>query len=67
LLFEETKGAKKRKAEELEPVEVLADLLISFLAKNSAMMRTLSSEVFKVFAPKFTPKVLEIIFEVDLY
>jgi DNA polymerase phi len=38
------------------PVEVLVDILISFLAKPSAVLRSLSIVVFKVFAVKWTTK-----------
>jgi DNA polymerase phi len=61
-------STKKRKVESEEetpePVEVLADILISFLAKPSAVMRNLSSDVFGVFSTKCTKRVLDIMFEV---
>ncbi|KAJ3314511.1 hypothetical protein HDV04_006050 [Boothiomyces sp. JEL0838] len=59
---------KKRKQEdteeELAPVEVLTDILISFLAKSSAVQRGLASDVFKIFAGKATEKVVELFFDV---
>ncbi|TPX59586.1 hypothetical protein PhCBS80983_g02349 [Powellomyces hirtus] len=73
LFFKEKsqKDNKKRKAsdddsddEDHEPIEVLVDVLISFLAKPSALLRTLSQEVFKVFCNQLTKKALDLIFEV---
>ncbi|KAI8825821.1 DNA polymerase phi-domain-containing protein [Fimicolochytrium jonesii] len=70
LLFNsKRKASKKRKnadddEEEHEPVEVLLDVLISFLAKPSALLRTLSQEVFKVFSSKLTKKALDLMFDV---
>lgn len=64
------KGGKKRKAdsdedeETLAPVEVLVDILFSFLAKPSSVLRSLSSDVFKVFSGKCTSKVIDLFFEV---
>ncbi|KAJ3275621.1 hypothetical protein HDV01_007624 [Terramyces sp. JEL0728] len=66
---QEVKGKnKKRKQEETEeelaPVEVLTDILISFLAKPSAVQRGLATDVFKLFADKATEKVVELFFDV---
>ncbi|KAJ2993793.1 hypothetical protein HDV02_002069 [Globomyces sp. JEL0801] len=53
---------KKRKLDEEEhlPIEVLTDILISLLDKPSAVLRTLATDVFKVFAPKSTEKVISV-------
>ncbi|KAJ3162784.1 hypothetical protein HDU86_003758 [Geranomyces michiganensis] len=72
LFFKPKEQKKKRKAadsdddndEEHEPIEVLVDVLISFLAKPSAPLRTLSQEVFKVFCTQLTKKALDLIFDV---
>ncbi|KAJ3154275.1 hypothetical protein HDU89_008342 [Geranomyces variabilis] len=72
LFFKAKDQKKKRKAaddvedddEEHEPIEVLVDVLISFLAKPSALLRTLSQEVFKVFCTQLTKKAVDLIFEV---
>ncbi|TPX59035.1 hypothetical protein SpCBS45565_g07848 [Spizellomyces sp. 'palustris'] len=72
-LFFQDKSAspEKRKAkdaddmeEDLAPIEVLVDILISFLAKPSALVRSLSQDVFKVFSNQLTKKSLDLIFEV---
>ncbi|KAI8894276.1 DNA polymerase phi-domain-containing protein [Globomyces pollinis-pini] len=57
---------KKRKLDEEEhlPIEVLTDILISLLDKPSAVLRTLATDVFKVFAPKSTEKVFELLYGV---
>ncbi|KAJ3004844.1 DNA-directed DNA polymerase [Thoreauomyces humboldtii] len=67
------KGGKKRKVEdveeeeddeELKPIEVLVDILISFLVKSSGLLRSLSQEVFKVFCGQLTKKALDLILDV---
>ena len=67
-MFKTIKASKKRKADDddelPEAVEVLVDILISFLANPSAMLRSLASDVYKVFAPKSTSKVLELFIDV---
>ncbi|KND01937.1 DNA-directed DNA polymerase [Spizellomyces punctatus DAOM BR117] len=72
-LFFQDKSAspKKRKAKDADdmeedhaPIEVLVDILISFLAKPSALVRSLSQDVFKVFNNQLTKKSLDLIFEV---
>ncbi|RKO89758.1 DNA polymerase phi-domain-containing protein, partial [Blyttiomyces helicus] len=62
---------KKRKADadeddegDFAPIDVLIDILISFLAKPSALLRALSHEVFKAFCSQMTKKALDIILEV---
>ena len=59
-------SSKKRKIEEdsLQPVDVLTDILISFLAKPSQVLRNLANEVFAAFAPKASSSILTIIFDV---
>ncbi|KAH6576021.1 hypothetical protein BASA83_010212 [Batrachochytrium salamandrivorans] len=47
-----------------EPIEVLVDILIGFLAKPSVLLRSLSSDVFTVFCNRMTPKALSLIFDV---
>ncbi|KAI8907298.1 DNA polymerase phi-domain-containing protein [Gorgonomyces haynaldii] len=59
---------KKRKQEETEeqplPLEVLVDILVSFMAKSSSTLRHLASSAFKTFSPRLTEKSLDLLFEV---
>ncbi|KAJ3189227.1 hypothetical protein HDU85_002852 [Gaertneriomyces sp. JEL0708] len=76
LVFEDapkSQSSKKRKAahdddssdtEEPAPMEVLFDILVSFMARPSALMRSLAEEAFKVFCSQMTKRGLEVIFEV---
>ncbi|KAJ3287161.1 hypothetical protein HK104_008733 [Borealophlyctis nickersoniae] len=65
-----TPASKKRKAddsddeEDLEPIDVLVDILLSFVSKGSALFRSLSDDVFKVFAGQLTKKSLDALFAV---
>jgi DNA polymerase phi len=66
--FEDVKASptkRKKGAEEAEealhPVEVLTDLLLSFLSKPSALLRTLSEQVFKVFCDGLTLKAAKLL------
>ena len=59
-----TKKKRKLEPEPLPPVDVLTDVLISFLAKPSQVLRNLANDLFAIFAPKATESVLEILFDV---
>ncbi|KAJ3410565.1 hypothetical protein HDV05_003633 [Chytridiales sp. JEL 0842] len=64
--------SKKRKAEEDEdedeeephPIDVIVDILLSFLAKPSVLLRGITEHVFKVFSSQMTPNALDLIFEI---
>ncbi|KAI9091861.1 DNA polymerase phi-domain-containing protein [Phlyctochytrium arcticum] len=69
------KNDKKRKTDDMEvdeendeepptPIEVLVDILISFLAKPSALFRSLSQDVFKAFCKRMNQKALDLIFDI---
>ncbi|KAF9969908.1 DNA-directed DNA polymerase [Actinomortierella ambigua] len=67
------KASKKRKnaaeeddeeeaeEEELQPVEVILDILLSFLIKPSALLRHVSEQVFVIFCDKMTKTGLELL------
>ncbi|KAJ3013072.1 UNVERIFIED_CONTAM: DNA-directed DNA polymerase [Siphonaria sp. JEL0065] len=70
-----TTTQKKRKAEQDDdedsedqedhnPVDVIIDILLSFLAKPSALFRGVVENVFKVFAPVLTDSGLSLIFDI---
>lgn len=68
-VFLAKKAAKKSKAkeeqeDEPEPVEVLIDILLSFLSKSSALLRGLAEQVFEIFSDKLTKKALHLMLEV---
>jgi len=46
--------------EELQPVEVIIDILLSFLIKPSALLRHVSEQVFVIFCDKMTKTGLEL-------
>ncbi|KAJ1918613.1 DNA-directed DNA polymerase [Mycoemilia scoparia] len=52
--------------EEDEPIVVLVDILVSFLAKSSSMLRKLTETVFTAFAHDLTPKALDVLLNVLL-
>jgi DNA polymerase phi len=56
---------KKRKLEEdVEPVAVLCDILISFLSKPSVLLRGIALQVFKTFSGKVSGSVIDLFFDV---
>ncbi|KAI8619328.1 DNA polymerase phi-domain-containing protein [Chytriomyces sp. MP71] len=64
---------KKRKANEVEdedeeetpnPIDVIVDILLSFLAKPSALFRGVVENVFRVFCPVLTSSGLDLIFDI---
>src|SRR5690606_25775804 len=62
-----SKSSKKSKAangdeeeEDLQPVEVILDILLSFLIKPSALLRQVSEHVFVIFCDKMTKTGLEL-------
>ncbi|KAJ3245361.1 DNA-directed DNA polymerase [Chytriomyces hyalinus] len=68
-------GSKKRKAEAVKeveenedeqhnPIDVIVDILLSFLAKPSALFRGVVENVFRVFCPVMTASGLELIFDI---
>jgi DNA polymerase phi len=66
-------SSKKRKAddeeddeEEPHPIDVIVDILLSFLAKPSILLRGITEHVFKVFSSQLTPNALDLIFEVNI-
>lgn len=46
------------------PIDVLVDVLLGFLAKPSALLRTISHDVFTVFCSQMTKTALDLIFGV---
>ncbi|KAJ3071598.1 DNA-directed DNA polymerase [Podochytrium sp. JEL0797] len=50
--------------EPLNPVDVIIDILLSFLAKPSALFRGVVENVFKVFCPVLTASGLQLIFDI---
>ncbi|ORX59850.1 hypothetical protein BCR36DRAFT_315879 [Piromyces finnis] len=66
---EETKKSKKNAAkkedeEEANPIEVLVDVLLSFLLKPSLLLRNLTEKVFKAFCSKLTKNAITLIINV---
>lgn len=63
-VFTTSKKANGKKAdddeEELQPIEVIIDILLSFLIKPSALLRHVSEQVFVIFADKMTKTGLEL-------
>lgn len=59
-----TKKSKAKEEDEPEPVEVLIDILLSFLSKSSALLRSLAEQVFEIFSDKLTKKALYLMLEV---
>lgn len=49
---------------EQDPGDLIVEILLSFLSKQSALLRKLALQVFKSFAPEFTPSNLQILFDV---
>ncbi|KAH8550146.1 DNA polymerase phi-domain-containing protein [Umbelopsis sp. PMI_123] len=67
-VFHAPKSTKKSKAkeedeDEPQPVEVLIDILLSFLSKSSALLRNLAEQVFEIFSDKLTKKALHLMLE----
>ncbi|OUM63775.1 hypothetical protein PIROE2DRAFT_9639, partial [Piromyces sp. E2] len=67
----ETKKSKKNAAkneeeeeEEANPIEVLVDVLLSFLLKPSLLLRNLTEKVFKAFCSKLTKNAITLIINV---
>ncbi|KAJ3284320.1 DNA-directed DNA polymerase [Rhizoclosmatium sp. JEL0117] len=50
--------------EQPNPVDVIIDILLSFLAKPSALFRGVVENVFKVFCPVLTESGLQLIFDI---
>ncbi|GAB5585522.1 DNA-directed DNA polymerase [Umbelopsis nana] len=59
-----TKKSKAKEEDEPEPVEVLIDILLSFLSKLSALLRSLAEQVFEIFSDKLTKKALYLMLEI---
>ena len=62
--LESTTNAESTESDIQNPIEVVMDILISFLAKPSLLLRSLASDVFKTFCHSLTPRALELVFEV---
>ncbi|ORX80479.1 hypothetical protein BCR32DRAFT_327691 [Anaeromyces robustus] len=63
----ETKKSKKNakvEEEEANPIEVLVDVLLSFLLKPSLLLRNLTEKVFKAFCGKLTKNAITLIINV---
>ncbi|KAL1914929.1 uncharacterized protein VTP21DRAFT_7845 [Calcarisporiella thermophila] len=62
------KKAKNAKDEEMEeepePIEVLVDILLSFLSKPSVLLRNLAEQVFTVFCEQITKTALDLLVSV---
>ncbi|KAJ3128620.1 DNA-directed DNA polymerase, partial [Physocladia obscura] len=50
--------------EQPNPVDVIVDILLSFLAKPSSLFRGVVENVFRVFCPVLTPNGINLIFDV---
>jgi len=61
-VFEESK--KKKATEELDPVSVLVDVLLSLLAKNSHYLRVVCTKVFTVFREQLTLDALNLLLNI---
>ncbi|KAF9426046.1 DNA-directed DNA polymerase [Podila epigama] len=53
-------AAAEEEEEEIQPVEVIVDILLSFLIKPSALLRHVSEQVFVIFCDKMTKTGLEL-------
>ncbi|ORX88701.1 hypothetical protein K493DRAFT_341123 [Basidiobolus meristosporus CBS 931.73] len=60
--------SKKKKTDEdevePEPIEVLVDILLSFLAKPSVMLRNLTEQVFETFCDRMTKTALDLLLDI---
>ncbi|KAG2175098.1 hypothetical protein INT44_007576, partial [Umbelopsis vinacea] len=56
--------AKAEEEDEPQPVEVVIDILLSFLSKSSALLRNLAEQVFEIFSDKLTKKALHLMLEI---
>ncbi|KAF9941246.1 DNA-directed DNA polymerase [Mortierella alpina] len=54
------KEEDQEEEEEIQPVEVIVDILLSFLIKPSALLRHVSEQVFVIFCDKMTKTGLEL-------
>jgi len=59
-----TKKNAKSEEEEANPIEVLVDVLLSFLLKPSLLLRNLTEKVFKAFCSKLTKNAITLILNV---
>ncbi|KAF9105234.1 DNA-directed DNA polymerase [Mortierella sp. AM989] len=53
-------AAEEDEEDEIQPVEVIIDILLSFLIKPSALLRHVSEQVFAIFCDKMTKTGLEL-------
>lgn len=60
------KKAKKTEEEEeqLDPIDVIVDILISFLTNESPVLKNLAEQVFEIFSHKLTKQSLEMLLNI---
>ncbi|KAI8362755.1 DNA polymerase phi-domain-containing protein [Blakeslea trispora] len=62
------KGKKAKKEEEeeeqLDPIDVIVDILISFLTNESPVLKNLAEQVFEIFSHKLTKQSLEMLLNI---
>ncbi|KAG2223120.1 hypothetical protein INT45_005676 [Circinella minor] len=61
------KGKKSKEEEEEnvepEPIDVIVDILVSFMTHSSAMLKNLAEQVFEMFSHKVTKQTLGLLFD----
>lgn len=55
------KKAKKVEEEQLDPIDVIVDILVSFLTNESPVLKNLAEQVFEIFSHKLTKQSLEML------
>lgn len=76
MFAEKPKASKKKKAaeaeddeeeEDLEPIDILVDVLIGFLEKSSSQLRALASQVFGVLSGEATESTIDLLLAVNYH
>jgi DNA polymerase phi len=63
-MFNTVTSKKRKQEEEVDPVAVLCDILISFLSKPSVVLRGIAMNVVKVFSGRVSAGVVDLLFDV---
>ncbi|CEI97277.1 hypothetical protein RMCBS344292_11413 [Rhizopus microsporus] len=63
-LFAEKKSKKKSKEEQPNPIDVVVDILVSFLTNPSPVLKNIAERVFGIFSHKLTRQSLEILLNI---
>lgn len=58
------KKTKKVEEEQLDPIDVIVDILVSFLTNESPVLKNLAEQVFEIFSHKLTKQSLEMLLNI---